>query len=175
MKLLVTEKSGSKISSITNFIDPHTPNFCGRNKCFVCDTAEGEETGNCWQEGIGYEIICKICRQTGTRAVYWGETGFSGHYRGNFHREGLQNSDPENALYKHNLECHPARKLGYKDFKMTVKAKFKTPTIRQAFEGISLEKEVERREKGDNIIVLNSKSEFHQPAVVRQYFSKVIQ
>ena len=52
MKILVQEKNGIQLAGICNFIDPYTPDYCGREDCFVCLTAGKPTRGVCWKEGI---------------------------------------------------------------------------------------------------------------------------
>ena len=123
---------------------------------------------------MNYEIHCKLCLKEGKRTLYIGESGFSSHYRGNFHREGLENRNPDNVLYRHNLDSHPSRTITHKEFIMTAQGHQKLPVLRQSREGVSLSREIEAREAGVRLELINSMLEFHQPGTIKQTFSKLL-
>ena len=70
---------------------------------------------------------------------------------------GLRKKNEGNPLYKHKVNDHPNEKA---EFKMEVGKQFRDPLTRLANEGVRI-----RNRKSHEL--LNSKSEFHQPSVVR--------
>ena len=95
----------------------------------------------------------------GVTKVYEGETSRNAKVRGEEHLRGIQNQKIGNPLYKHILNDHPHEKEKVK-FRMEVKGKFKDPLTRLANEGVRI-----KNRKPEQL--LNSKSEFHQPSIVR--------
>ena len=108
MKILVSEKSGIQIGRVGNFSHPEGPAWCSRPDCFVCLSSEKPTNGACWREGTSYRIECLICQKDGLRSVYFGESGYSGYYRGRFHIQGLKDRKQDSVLYEHELALHPA-------------------------------------------------------------------
>ena len=78
------------------------------------------------------------------------------------HLRGLKNCKEGNPLFKHRENVHPEENV---EFKMEVKRKFKDPLTRLANEGVRI-----KNRKPEEL--LNSKSEFHQPSVVRLQVEK---
>ena len=113
-----------------------------------------------------------MCQKVGQEAVYFSETGYSAYYWGRFHLEGLANQDPENFLYKYQLQFHPSGRLTRADFHMTVMGTFDKPVFRQSHEGVSIVWALEDIQRGQKMVILNSKSKFHQPGVVKGTFNK---
>ena len=90
-------------------------------------------------------------------AEYMGQTGQNAYSQGLEHQNRLRNEDESSPLWKHCTIQHEHRKV---DLKMDVIQNFKHPLIRQSNEGV-------RVKYSKAPILLNSKSEFHQPSVVR--------
>ena len=119
-------------------------------------------------------MVCKRCETKGVKAVYWGEPGFSSHYRGKQHQDALRRKQPDSVLYRHILDCHEGqeREMTRDDFRMTTANIHRRPLTRQCEEGLELEHAVRNVEGGARMLLLNSKSEFYQPGVVRPAFGQ---
>ena len=117
MRLLVLEKTGDKLSMVTNYMNLNKQEFCNRDGCFLCATSHEPTYRKCWVESITYQIDCQRCLKDGISAVYVGETGYSCYFRGKFDQDGLRNKHTDNPLYKHNLDCHPDVTLSWRDLK----------------------------------------------------------
>ena len=78
-------------------------------------------------------------------------------HRGLEHQDGLKKQNDDNPLWKHCLVQHEGRLV---EFKMTCLQSFKTAFMRQVNEGV-------RIACCGADICLNSKIQFHQPALVR--------
>ena len=89
--------------------------------------------------------------------MYEGETSRNAKIRGEEHLRGFRSKNEGNPLYKHKLIDHPEEDP---EFQMQVLRSFKDPLTRLANEGVRIK---ERKPQE----LLNSKSEFHQPAIVR--------
>ena len=122
-----------------------------------------------------YKIVCVLCAHEGRLSIYYGESGHSLYYRGNFHLQGLKKKNPKNVLYNHQMEMHPDVQMTMKDFKMSLEGTFKRPILRQSLEGVSLSRAIRTRDQGAPIVIMNSKMEFHQPGVIRPSFSPVLE
>ena len=70
---------------------------------------------------------------------------------------GLKNKTEGNPLYRHKIKDHPHEEI---KFRMEVTKRFKAPLTRLANEGVR----ISSRSTGQ---LLNSKSEFYQPTIVR--------
>ena len=111
---------------------------------------------------------------TGTKAVYWGESGFSSHYRGKQHLSAFRRSQQDSALVKHVQDCHQGEEeeMDEDDFVMKTVQTHRRPLTRQCQEGLLLEHSVRNIQDGARIKLLNSKSEFFQPGVVRPSYGQ---
>ena len=91
-------------------------------------------------------------------ATYHRELGFSAAKRGEEHKSGIDKADLSNSFAKHLHVHHPERERDSSAFEFKVVRNFKKPLNRQVFEGV-------RIYQLDTL--MNSKSEFHQPAATR--------
>ena len=57
---------------------------------------------------------------------------------------------------------------------MTVEASFGRPILRQSMEGCLISRAIKARDRGDPIIIMNSKKEFLQPGVIRPSFTPLL-
>ena len=114
---------------------------------------------------VHYAITCKACEANNTQAVYHGESGFNGVHRLGEHETAIKNRDTKNALAKH-LALHHTDKVGDPDvFDYKVLGTFRKCLEREVSEGIAL-----TFSKAD--IIMNQKSEHHQPAVHRTLMTR---
>ena len=127
---------------------------CGRDNCMVCSVGG---KGDCSRSGAGYKISCLECPKTKISAEYEGETARNPYSRGLEHARDLENESEKSPLWKHCSIQHGGRKVA---FRMDALRSFKYPMVRQVNEGARV-----RLTKAD--ICMNSKSEFHQPGIVR--------
>ena len=127
---------------------------CGREECMVCSTWG---KGDCSRSGAGYRITCLECPKVKIKAEYEGETARNPYSRGMEHLRDLENMCEKSPLWKHCSIQHEGRKV---QFKMDALRAFKYPMVRQVNEGARV-----RLTEAD--VCMNSKSEFHQPGIVR--------
>ena len=59
------------------------------------------------------------------------------------------------------------------EFKMSIEGVYKRPILRQSKEGISIKHTLRDIERGKKVVLMNSKSEFHQPGIVRASYNPV--
>jgi hypothetical protein len=158
--VLVQERGGVR-SSMDVRSDPLGTRLCKRDNCPICRT-EGSK-GGCQGGNVGYQHQCKLCDDIkddsgkGTLALYIGETSKSGYERGLQHAAGLLKKKDDNVMHKHMMIHHQGLEP---NFVMTVTGRFKGCLPRQEDEGTRL-----RESKAK--ILLNSKMQWHQPAISR--------
>ena len=136
--------------------DPFASKLCSRPSCKVCTSPESG--GGCKQASIGYTLTCDPCAQSDIVASYQGESSKSAFKRGEQHAKGLIKKSDDNPIWKHSeLHHNGDNQIG---FNMKVTGRFAKPMIRQENEAIRI------RESGA-IHEMNSRSEFHQPVIIR--------
>ena len=149
----VVTRGGSKMTRDLRS-NPLRVGGCGRGDCMVC--SQGGK-GDCSRSGAGYRISCLECPNVKIEAAYEGETARNPYSRGLEHLKDLENKSEKSPLWKHCTIQHEGRTV---NFKMEALRSFKYPMVRQVNEGARV-----RLSKAD--ICMNSKSEFHQPGIVR--------
>ena len=136
--------------------DPFASKLCSRPSCKVCTSPDSG--GGCKQASIGYTLTCDPCAQSDIVASYQGESSKSAFERGEQHAKGLIKKSDDNPIWKHSeLHHNSDNQIG---FNMKVTGRFAKPMIRQENEAIRI------RESGA-IHEMNSRSEFHQPVIIR--------
>ena len=124
--------------------------------CLYCESGAGG--GSHTRGGVVYMGQCLACRDNNIKATYHGQSGFSAAKRGEEHKSGIDKADLSNSFAKHLHVHHPERERDSSTFEFKVVRNFKKPLNRQVFEGV-------RINQLDTL--MNSKSEFHQPAATR--------
>ena len=108
-----------------------------------------------------YSGVCVLCAEDGILSRYDGESGRSGYWRATkFHKNDILTNSDKNAFSKHLQIFHPEQIRQSSSFKLKVESTHSKCLERQAKEGVFI-----NNSKADN--VLNSKAEYHQPAVRR--------
>ena len=134
-----------------------------RQDCLPCRSKPGEGGGLRHQRaGALYRGACKLCAALGQSTVYFGESGYNGYTRISEHEADVKSSDLSNAFAKHLREDHPdvdARQVE-SVLEFDVIRTFEKPLERQVAEAVAI-----HSCKADKL--LNSKSEWEQPAVER--------
>ena len=139
---------------------------CTYPQCRACKSDLGGASHT--RSGVHYLITCKACEANRTSAIYHGESGFNGVHRLGEHESAIKNKDTRNALAKHLALHHPDR-VGDPDvFDYKVLQTFKKCLEREVSEGVAL-----TFSKAD--IIMNQKSEHHQPAVHRAVMTRELQ
>ena len=129
---------------------------CFYPDCYLCQSGQGGASHT--RSGVHYSAICKLCADKGLNAIYNGESGRSGYFRTKQHKSDIENGRTSNAFAKH-LEVHHKDSIGDSSvFKFKSERVYQKCLERQVAEGIAIS-----NSKCD--ILMNSKSEFHQPAV----------
>ena len=89
-------------------------------------------------------------------AIYYGESHRNLYSRGKEHEAKMRRQDENSFMHRHQMEKHEGAPG---NFRMRVVKTFKDPLSRQVTEAVLIK--IHRGE------LLNSKSEFHQPSIVR--------
>ena len=155
----IVETAGKKLRSQISNLDL-TGCFYGERLCWLCQS--GEAGASHTRAGVGYRGWCARCGAEGKVAEYWGESGASGTFRTSQHRAAVAKNDSssDNAFVKHLQLFHPENAGDPDSFKVRSHATFKKSLERQVNEGVNIV-----NSKADHL--MNSKSEYHQPAVHR--------
>ena len=111
--------------------------------------------GQIAKTSITYRIKCNLCQENNIKTHYEGETGKNLAQRARLHLQDLKADRQENPLTTHR-QTHGGRF----DYSMTVGRAHRLAKDRQIEEGLNIEK------TGADYL-LNSKSEFNQPRLVR--------
>ena len=136
--------------------DPFASRLCSRPQCKVCTSTDS--LGGCKQASIGYTLTCDPCAQSDIVATYQGESSKSAFERGEQHAKGLVKKADDNPIWKHSELHHDSdNQIG---FTMKVTGRFAKPMIRQENEAI-------RIRESEAVHEMNSRSEFHQPVIIR--------
>ena len=73
-----------------------------------------------------------------------------------------------NPIWEHCKEMHNHQNFSIDNFSMKLTGTYDGPLRRQTAEGCFISETIRNRDKGgQQIIVLNSKSQFYQPAIVK--------
>ena len=132
---------------------------CFYPDCFLCES--GSVGGSHTRSGAHYSGTCVLCEEQCKSSWYDGETGQNGYYRcTKGHKKDILDKNNKNAFEKHLELFHPDRVGDPTAFKMKIESTFKKCLDRQVTEGVYI-----HNSASDH--VLNSKSEFLQPAVSR--------
>ena len=138
----------------TVMAEPLASDTCNRNNCFPCTSGGG---GDCERSSVGYEIDCLECLGAKVTATYHGESGRNGYTRGIEQITALEGRQETSPLWKHCEIQHNGRVV---EFRMTCLQNFKSAFARQTNEGV-------RIATSTADICMNSRTEFHQPSIVR--------
>ena len=157
LKLRAVEKGGISLRRQLVKTDIG-PSNCSRPNCFLCQSNRPGASHT--RSGALYHGTCCICAENGVKAEYWGETGRSGYTRTLEHAEDIRSKQEKNAFNKHLVIYHPDKVGDTKAFDIKIEQTFTKTIDRQVAEAVKI-----KNSKAD--ILMNSKAEFHQPAIHR--------
>ena len=127
---------------------------CDNKDCLACKEGRGKG-GNCLRSNIQYELRCRMC-PSDDQCVYLGETSRNLYTRGGEHIDKYKSRkrNHDSFIKKHQLEKHHDEVA---DFVAKITGSFRDCMTRQISESVHIRRSEE--------IVLNTKSEWHQPAL----------
>ena len=152
LKFKVVEGGGKTVKQAVQKSNPTASGRCQGGDCMACNGGTGTG-GSCRKSNVVYEIECQLC-PADQQAVYVGETARNLYTRGREHQRNYTKKEPESFMYRHEQDHHFGVET---EFKARVKYSFKDCLTRQIAEGVA----IRRCEK----MVLNTKAEWHQPAL----------
>ena len=150
LKFKVAERGGKTVGGQLQKTNPTGSSECQEVKCPVCQQPGGG-SGRCRKSNITYKYVCNKCS-----ATYIGETSRNLYTRGLEHQDKFEKRKPDSFMYNHQEERHPGDQP---DYNVSVVGSYRDPLSRQVAEGVLITR---CREE-----ILNSKSEFRQPPIVR--------
>ena len=156
MKFKIIESGGRTVKQEVQRSNPTATPGCDHGDCLACVDGRGKG-GNCQKSNVQYEMECLLC-PPGEGAAYIGETSRNLYTRGKEHLQKYQSlkRNKDSFMMKHQDEKHAGREAM---FRAKVTGTFRDCLSRQVSEGVY----IRRSDKQ----VLNSKSEWHQPALWR--------
>ena len=119
-----------------------------------------DKTTICRITNLRYTLICKFCKGRQIRMCYHGESCRNGYIQGREYGRQLEKRSENSVMYKHIKKEH-ADEEEEVEFEMKLTGRFKTPMTRIIDEAIRIQNQ-------DPKTLLNSKSEYHGPAVKRK-------
>ena len=123
---------------------------------------------SCKIDNITYKIICSKCKEKQISSIYHGESGRNFFCRGLEHSGDLESLKDGKPLVEHNKVQHPDLKMSQEDFRAELTGIFKNPLERLVSEGILIEEQILKRNSNkEKIIIMNSKSDYNQPSIVK--------
>ena len=164
----IIETSGKTLEMLLK--PPAAKQMCAARKCLARDL--GTPKIGCRVNGVGYKLDCRHCLLDGRRSTYIGESGKNGHCRilehqGTFRSKKFE-VQKESAFYKHMMQAHPDVYKSSDElevhFDFEVIKVFKFPLDREVDEGV--------RMVMHNGVLLNSKTEWFSPSIVRTTIEK---
>ena len=133
---------------------------CGAPDCYL-DIGQGGRGGHHHKAGSLYLGTCNLCAQSGLKAEYTGESGFSAYTRNLAHLRAVrQNKPSSSALASHTKDYHPEAVGMEETFSVRVLRTYKKPLDRQIAEAVLI-----HRSGAD--ILLNRKDEWLPPVTYR--------
>ena len=154
LKFKIVEGGGRTVKRAVQQSNPTGSNGCQGGDCVACKGGRGAG-GSCRKSNVLYEVACQLCPED-SQAVYLGETARNLYTRGREHRRNYLKQNTESFMFKHQYEKHNGAD---ENFLASVKSSFRDCLTRQISEGVHIRR-CERE-------VLNTKSEWHQPALWR--------
>ena len=156
IQMSVTERGGRRLGDELGVTVPgaSSKEACMRQKCFPCNSGQG---GVCRRTGVGYQIVCLVCKQTNITSNYEGESGRNLFRRGQEYVQDVDKKRENKPLWKHIVEKHGGvmELPMFQQFSMMLTKVFRKPQRRKADEGV-------RIAHLDPETRMNSKDEFRQ-------------
>ena len=150
----IIEAGGTSVKSKVQVSNPTATVGCTNAQCLPCKTIKGEG-GNCRSCGVNYQVECQLCPND-KKSLYLGETARNLFTRGKEHVDRSRNRSEKSFMYKHQQKEHQGAPG---TFTAKVTGTARDCLTRQVREAVLI-----RRCK---VPVMNSKTEWHQPALFR--------
>ena len=148
----VIETGRKSIKTIVQKSNPTATAGCADTDCLACKAGKGSG-GNCRSSSTNYQIECQLCPAE-AKAVYIGETARNLYTRGKEHVSRFRNGSKKSFMKKHQTRRHHGL-AG--DYTAKVTGSSRDCLTRQVREAVMIRR--------CQVPVLNSKTEWHQPAL----------
>ena len=139
IQMSVRERGGRRLADEVGVTTPGASRRenCARENCFPCNS--GQE-GVCRRTGVGYSIVCNVCKEANIYSEYAGETGRNLFRRGLDYVSDVSKKRSSKPLWKHILEKHVGQMTRpiFQHFSMTLVQIFRKPQRRKANEGVRI-------------------------------------
>ena len=120
---------------------------------------------SCRRPGVTYEIVCVLCENIGTKAVYFSESGKNAFSRGKKHLDDYKSGLSSHCMTIHQRVHHPDVPLSSSNFRMIPVKAFGTALDRQVSEALNI--------NNANVdILMNSGSEWRSRSLPRASVSR---
>ena len=150
----IVETGGDSVKSRIQKSNPTATKGCTNPECVACKTERGGG-GNCRKGGITYQFECQLCPPS-QKNLYIGESSRNLFTRGKEHMDMFRNKDKKSFMMKHQTEKHQGV-AG--NFTAKVTGGAQDCLTRQVREAVLIRR--------CQVPVMNSKTEWHQPALFR--------
>ena len=150
----IVETGGLSMRAILQKSNPLQNIGCENADCLPCKEGRGVG-GDCEGGGVNYELECLLCPDN-RKSVYIGESSRNLYTRSKEHLSRYRQGNISSFISKHQESEHRGQEP---DYKARVTARTRDCLSRQVREAVL----IRRSDK----IILNSKSEWHQPALFR--------
>ena len=144
------------IKNLVQKSNPKRKAGCSNKDCLACSEVRGGG-GACLKSNVTYELECKLCPGA-EKCIYVGETSRNLYTRAKEHYDKYESLQRNHSSFikQHQVDEHQDRPA---EFKAKVTGAFRDCLSRQVTEAVM----IRRSERP----VLNTKSEWHQPALWR--------
>ena len=150
----IVETGGRSVKSVVQISNPTATAGCVNTGCLACKTGRGVG-GNCQKSSINYQIDCQLC-PADERSTYIGETARNLLTRGKEHTDRYWDRTKKSFMKKHQDRKHQGQPGNYT---AKVTGSSKDCLTRQVREAVLIRR--------SQVPVLNSKTEWHEPALWR--------
>ena len=151
----IVEMGGRTVKHQLQKSNPTKSLGCENSDCVPCSEGRGRG-GNCLRSNVTYEMECKLCVGE-DKCIYVGETSRNLYTRAKEHvNKSTSTTSQDSFIKQHQAEVHQDEAA---NFKARVTGSFRDCLSRQISEAIQIRR--------SDLPVLNTKSEWHQPALWR--------
>ena len=150
----IIETGGVKVLSKVQKSNPTATAGCNDANCLPCQTGRGDG-GSCRACGINYQIECQMC-PADNRSLYLGETSRNLFTRSKEHNDRYRTRNNNSFMLKHQRKEHQGV-AG--NFTAKVTGRSRDCLTRQVKEAVLIRR--------CPVPIMNSKTEWHQPALYR--------
>ena len=152
VRFRIMETGGRTIKSMVQRSNPTGTYGCEERDCLPCKPSKGSG-GNCCACGVNYQVECQLCPQD-RKGLYHGESARNLYTRGKEHEAKYTSKNIKSFMLKHQAKEH-SNNAGSYVAKVTGMAG--DCLTRQVREAVHLRR--------CQVPTLNSKTEWHQPAL----------